>query len=746
MNRLPVSVVFACALVGALAAPALRAQSAAPAATGEETIKLTTFEVSSKKDYGYCATNSITATGIGTEIFKTPINVSVVTRDLIQDIGATSLRETLGYTANVLSDRRDPNSVISRGFAAPVLINRNAGGARNPVPDFIERVEVVKGPNAVFFGRVSPSGVLNLITLQPKSVTESAARVTYGSYDQKQVFIEHNQKLGDHAAVRFAGSYFDRGDGYIDFTYRRQDAGYVAATWDILPNLKLNVTGTTYDGRENVIHSVPRGHPGYRAYTQANPGATLTIQQWQAAFIPGQPYMTVYLDPYESFTNGWQGNNNGPDAYKADRGSFVQPELIYTAASWLTLRAAGSFNRGYTQTLETSGFPSYNGTFITQRPAFNGGRSLSQIGELEAVFTFDTGPATHRLLLGGRAAHSRNGFWAVSNAFTIPLTWNNRTQGPRHIIRDSFVGGVLPGTPYFAMPRSEETGLYAIDQIGFFKDRVKLLAGARTTEVTNIGATAATVGPDRSQKETTPQFGALVEVVKGVVLFANTAKTFEPQFNVDARGNLANNIHGKGTEAGLKLDLQDSVWSGTVSWFKLERSGEVRRDFSTEVSTGISPLFVPGGTKRSEGADVEVFFTPVRNYQAILSYTYIWDAKAVTDIGAPAIVGRRLERTPEHMLSVWNKYTFTTGATKGLSIGVGVRHVSQVDTLLDPNFNLKNDPYTETNASIGYGFKLGRRPVTVQLNVKNLLDQTYLDGNFTPADPRTYFLTLGTKF
>lgn len=742
MKRSPVLLAVCCLLATAR----LPAQGQpAPAATGP-TLQLDTFAVTSQRDYGYRATNSITATGIGTEIFRTPINVSVVTKDLINDISATSLRETLGYTANVLSDRRDPGTVVSRGFAAPVLINRNGSAIANPVPDFIERVEVVKGPNAVFFGRVSPSGVVNLITLKPKSFTETVVRGTYGSYDQSQLLVDHNQKLGDKAAIRVAGSFFDRADGYIDFTYRLQNSGYVAATWDVLPKLKLNLTGMIVYSKENVIHSVPRGHPGYEAYTQANPNATLTIQQWQAAFIPGQPYMIKYLDPYQSFANGWQGNNNGPDAYKLARSRFVQPEMIYTPTDWLTVRAAGSFGTGYTELLETSGFPTFNGTYISQRPAYNGSKYLRQIGELEAVFTFKTGPAAHRLLTGARLAHSRDGSWSIPASATIPLTWNNRLQGPRHLIRDFFVGGVLPPPPAYKMPRSEETGYYAIDQISLLDERVKLLVGARSTEVTNIGSTQATPGPDRTQKENTPQAGVLVEPVKGVVLFANYAKTFEPQFNVDARGNLADNIHGKGFEAGTKLDMFDSKLSGTVAYFQIERAGEVRRDFSTEVSTGISPLFVPGGTKRSKGMDMDLSFTPVRNYQALLSWTYIWEAKAVTDLGAPTIVGRRLERTPEHMVSFWNKYTFTDGRLKGLSLGLGLRYVSEVDTLLDPNFNLKNPSYTETNALVAYNLQAGRFPVSVQLNVKNLFDRTYLDGNFTPADPRTYYLTLGTKF
>lgn len=727
------------------ASPPAPTNNAARNAAGE-TVTLSVFEVSSERDYGYRATNSITATGIGTEIYRTPINVSVITRDLIQDMAAVSLRESLQYTANVYSDRRDPNVVVSRGFDAPVLVNRNAGTVRNPAPDFIERVEIVKGPNSVFFGRVSPSGVVNLITLQPKSRQETEVRATFGSFEHAQGFISHNQPLGRNAAVRVAGSTINRNSGYVDSTYLRQNAGYAALTWSPLPALKLNVVGQIVDGKENVMHSVPNGHPGYREFTRQNPQSTLLLQEWGAQFLPGQPFRTVYLDPHESFSNGWQGNNNGPDAFKLDQNWFVQAEALYTPAKWLTLRAAGRTLEDRRETLEIAGFPTFDGTFPRQRPSYNGTRTLSQIAELEAVLVFDTGPASHRLLLGGRQGRARNGGWAIGNNLTIPVTWNNRTQGPRQLIRDHFVGGQLPAEPHFAMPRTEDTGFYAIDQIGFLDERVKLLVGARTTEVTNVGATAATRGPDRTQKEDTPQFGLLVEPFPGLALFFNASETFEPQFNVDVRGNLANNVLGEGREAGFKFDLADRLLSGTVTWFEIERSGESRRDFATENATGIAPLFVPGGTKRSEGMDLEVFITPARNWQAIASYTYLWEAKAISDLGAPQIVGRRLGRAPKHLLALWNKYTFTAGPLKRVSAGLGFRYTSEINTLLDPNFDLKNPSFTTTDVVIGYSLDLWERPVTVQLNVKNLFDREYLDGNFTPADPRSFFVTLGARF
>lgn len=167
--------VRAFAVASALVIPVLlRAQSATPTAAEDPVVQLDTFKVSSAKDYGYRATNAITATGIGVEIDKTPISVSVITADLMKDLGAVELTQSVAYTASIQMDTRNTASYFIRGFPVPLLVNNcTAAAARGdswaslPNPSFTERIELAKGPNSVFFGRVAPAGVVNLITLPP---------------------------------------------------------------------------------------------------------------------------------------------------------------------------------------------------------------------------------------------------------------------------------------------------------------------------------------------------------------------------------------------------------------------------------------------------------------------------------------------------------------------------------------------------------------------------------------------------
>ena len=742
-------------LAAALAAFSGTALSAQPASTGgpnatkDETVQLSPFTVVSEKEYGYRATNSITATGIGSEIYRTPISISVVTSDLIRDLGAGSLREALLYSTSVTGDRRDPGSSgtggsAMRGFATQLLVNRLSASVRNPVPYFIERVEIVKGPNAVFFGRVAPNGVLNVITLKPKSTTETVAHVTYGSYDFVNLFLDQNLKLGDRVSLRLAGNWLDQRSGSYDHTYRRSESGYAALKWDFTSTISLNVTASIDHGKENKLSVSPRTNPAYIAFTRANPNSTLGLIQWGAQFVaPNTPVVTDYYndlyDPTTVFPSGVRGNNNGPDAFQEDWNTFVQTELVGTFSDGLSARLAHAYGDNEFEILEHIGYPTFNGTFNLAAPNFRGTKTRGNTLEAEAVASFSLLGSRHQILLGGRLYFPRTGSFAAAGR---AYTWNHLTQGPRRLIRDGYPNGLVKPRVVFAS--GNETALYVIDQISLWDDKAKLLAGVRRTEVKNNTGLAGAV--TLAQTETTPQVGILVEPVKGWALFGNYSRSFEPQFNVDAEGKLATNVEGEGYEFGIKSQLLDGRLSGTVSYFDLTRKGEVRRDFARETLTGKVPLFIPGGTQAAHGAEIELYFNPKPNLQFIFNYTRLWEANVTQDITQPFIVGARLRNAPPYSSALWTRYTVPSGRMQGLFFTGGVRASGEITPIVNALFSIRQPGYVNVDAGVGYEGRILGRPVTIGLNVKNVLDREFYDGQWTLADPRTAYLKVESRF
>ena len=134
----------------------------------------------------------------------------------------------------------------------------------------------------------------------------------------------------------------------------------------------------------------------------------------------------------------------------------------------------------------------------------------------------------------------------------------------------------------------------------------------------------------------------------------------------------------------------------------------------------------------------------------------MWDAKVVSDPALnPASInyarqfqqGRRLRNAPEYSLSFWNKYVFDTGPLQGFSVGGGVKYVSEIEPRAnDLTTMLINPSFTTVDAMISYETKVAGRRTTLSLNVQNLLDKEYFEGNTSVSDPLKMFFRVGLKF
>jgi outer membrane receptor protein involved in Fe transport len=205
------SVVPVALLASSLLANVLSAQTApAPAATptadqgsDSDVVRLSEFDVSTSRDYGYRATNSIAGTRTDTAIRDVPLNIQVFTKDLSDDLHFNSSVQLEAYSASVVnggSDARSDNviqqqyqSFVFRGFLQNWAL-RDGIREYDPVDmQDIARVEYVKGPAAALYGLAYPGGVQNNITKTAdlsKNFTE--LRLSSGSYGETRATIDSN--------------------------------------------------------------------------------------------------------------------------------------------------------------------------------------------------------------------------------------------------------------------------------------------------------------------------------------------------------------------------------------------------------------------------------------------------------------------------------------------------------------------------------------------------------------------------
>lgn len=213
------------------------------ASTDKDLLVLSPFTVKSDKDYGYLKTNAATATRIGMEIQNIPMNINVMSEEFIKDAGLTKVTDIFRYTSSGAADgkfamRLPANSATPqgaftmRGFTVNTLLRNGVFRYTSWNLDNVDRVEIVKGPAAVFFGQGYPGGVINYVTKKP-SFTNIPTTMSYqlGSNGSEKVTLDSNQALGEKAAFRVVGSWQSLGGN------RR---GEYDDNFNITPSLALN--------------------------------------------------------------------------------------------------------------------------------------------------------------------------------------------------------------------------------------------------------------------------------------------------------------------------------------------------------------------------------------------------------------------------------------------------------------------------------------------------------------------------
>lgn len=223
-------VVVSC-FAGALSHP-LRAQPSAPppsAASKDEAITLSVFEVHSEKDIGYQAANTTSGSRLNTPLKDTAAAISPFTKEFIDDIGVTNLGDMMRFVSGYEPEFQDGegfNSLASRRADttnAPFRIRGQTGGVSVDLSETgvpidladIERVEIASGPNSILFGTAATGGITSLSTKRAQTNrTANSFRGIVGSWDLSRGEVDLNQVIKkDVVAFRLFGFYSNR-EGY----------------------------------------------------------------------------------------------------------------------------------------------------------------------------------------------------------------------------------------------------------------------------------------------------------------------------------------------------------------------------------------------------------------------------------------------------------------------------------------------------------------------------------------------------
>ncbi|MFL6791754.1 MAG: TonB-dependent receptor [Bradyrhizobium sp.] len=223
-------------------------------------------------------------------LLNTPKTVTVLSKEVLEDKNATTLKQAVLSTAGVTLGTGEGGNAFGdrffiRGFDArnDVFLDgvRDAGvSVRENF--FTEQVEILRGPGSSFAGRGTTGGAINIVTKQANNERSFYNMdTTFGTDHTKRVVLDVNQVISPTLAVRAGGLFQDAGVAGRDYIKDDRDGGFITAKWTPLDTVKLYASYIHTN-----LHGLPDfGVPYYR------PGAP----------APGNQFTSTAGGPYPEF-------------------------------------------------------------------------------------------------------------------------------------------------------------------------------------------------------------------------------------------------------------------------------------------------------------------------------------------------------------------------------------------------------------------------------------------------------------
>ncbi|MCW5548439.1 MAG: hypothetical protein KIT44_05700, partial [Opitutaceae bacterium] len=254
------------------------------------------------------------------------------------------------------------------------------------------------------------------------------------------------------------------------------------------------------------------------------------------------------------------------------------------------------------------------------------------------------------------------------------------------------------------------------------------------------------------------------------VLLGRNPDTEVARIRAQGSDDVLSNELGENIEFGVKTALWDNKVVATLAYFQLQRTNRRVDDVAAQTdeplnydqngvrTANILRWFSADATQETEGVELEVIWTPNRNYQAVVSYGNMWTAKTSADpsvapnnVNYNAVFNTRLANAPKTSFNLWNKYTFTDGPLAGFTVGGGMRHRSEIVIANARDWDasrggLTAGDYTVFDLLLGYNTEIWGVRTSFNLNVTNLTDKLYQEGGWNYAPGREIALTTRVTF
>jgi len=724
----------------------------APDQNDEEIVRLSPFSVQESADMGrYQAAQVSSGTRIRMDLIDSTQSVSVLTNEFMNDVGTTRVHDAVKYVAGVDANNNDiGNDMFLRGFQAfgVTLDGFYQMNWTNQEPVMVERIEVVKGPNAILAPQGLPGGVVNLVTKKPLfSTNQGSVSYQVGRYAANRAEFDANYVVrSDKLAVRVVGAATDA-DSYA--------RGEIHQNIMVAPMFTYRFSPTT---------ELTTQWQAYNASYSNNSGIPVSV------YAVGRSN----VKPLEGLPRDFQvgGRNNTRHA----SGQYLRFTLTSQITDKLSMRFAG--NGTYT---------SYRNNFIGPSQARLGGVELEpvQLNPITGEWSWDgvTRNDTPTYNLGGDKTWFVTRYGNIQNDFAyehIASTWKSKTVVGWVINTHSNQYSSRPYTvdtteydftdPNYTPPgytidtsrwrfrgtnwlRSNQAYLYQV--FNLFDDRLVLSGGLSQNRYFSSDHDTETVNDywteDRGET-LLPSVGFVYKLTPGLSVFYGYSEQEILGRSAPSVGIPSHTLPSRQHEGGVRIRLFDGKLYATLSYFDILQDNLWLENPANLVTPEPVPRLPAMRTDRTaKGFEFEVNWSPTKNFSVIASYT---------DFENRDQDNQRYSNVSEKMGALWGSYTFDEGPLRGLKIGIGGVYTGEAPNMqgfytrppagfepvrIQPVFWIPSYVLAEANASYRFG-----KHWHAELHIKNLFNKDTVIGGInrsvhvsTPINPK---LTLRYEF
>ncbi len=677
----------------------------------------------------YTASEMRSATRMDLSLRETPQSVSVITRQLLDDLGAVRLDQALAQTTGIQVGQNDTErtTFYARGFGINnIQVDGMPRGGNAPLQDTIlyDRIEVIRGASGLMGGKGDPSATINMVRKRPTKTFQASAGLIISRWDDQRVEADVSTPLNQDGSVRGRAALAkQRRDSYLDMYHEDKTVGMAILEADLRPGAMLTFG---FDFQDNT----PTG---------ATWGA---VPYWTAdGSLAHMPRNTSFTTPWSTWANKQHTvftslDQRLPGNWTAHLG-YARTE----SSNRTTVAYAGA---GYPNPATGAGMRLWTG-------AWGEGKTDNDNFDVYASGPFTLLGRKHTAIIG----------WNGGNQRARSLGGEAEINYPAQIPDYRSWTGNIPRPIFHPDGSRSETvtrlaGGYVATRLSL-ADPLHVIVGARSSTYRSDTRNYDTQGKfiDTSdfvetRNEVTPYVGAVFDINKQYSIYASFTQLFNPQTSKDRNNKFLPPETGDNAEVGLKGEFYDGKLNASAALFHTRKKNLAELDRTVPpgflLPDGGQAMVANGDGITAKGVEFDLSGQITPAWEANGGYTYLHAAEAD---------GRRAATTqPRHLLRLATSYRFD-GALHGLRAGASM--TAQSATYSEAWYgrpptgattNIPQGAYALFNLMGSYA--IGKH-ASVQLNVNNLLDKKYyrnvgfFDGVFW-GEPRNISLALRSSF